>query len=128
MQDKVFDAQNQIILNLADKESCIIVGRCSNFILRHNKHHVSIYIYAPVEDRVKNCIESLGMDAVTARKMISKVDRARDSYNMMYTRRHPGDKADTDILINSSVLGVDGTAKMLATLVIEKFGSGSQKS
>lgn len=121
-QDEVFDAQRKIINRLADRESCIIVGRCSDYILREHKRHINIFIYAPYEERLKNSIESLGMDEKTARKMINEVDRARDSYHMHYAKYFPNDMQHADIMLNSSLLGVTGSAISLAQIVKHKFG------
>ena len=54
LQDKLFEAQENIIKFLAERESCIIVGRCSDFILADETNLLRIYIYAPYEERVKN--------------------------------------------------------------------------
>lgn len=122
VQDRLFDAQQKIILNLADKNSCIIVGRCSDYILRNEKRHISIYIYAPYEQRLKNCIETLGMDERTARKMINEVDRARDSYHIHYAKYFPNDLEHVNVMLDSSLLGITGSASSLVEIVKHKFG------
>lgn len=76
-QDDIFKAQENIIKFLADKESCIIVGRCSDFILEEKENAMHIYIYAPFEDRVEHCVKDLNIDISEARKMIVAVDEAR---------------------------------------------------
>lgn len=121
-QHEVFNAQQEIILDLADKGSCIIVGRCADRILENVKNHIRIYIYAPYEDRMSNCIESLKMNDVEARRMIREVDKARDAYHRHYAGYAPEDVNYKDLLINSSLLGVEGTAQYLAELIREKFG------
>ena len=121
-QDEIFEAQQNIIKFLADEETCIIVGRCSDFILSEMENAIHIYIYAPYEKRVENCVNDLKMDVKEARKMIVDVDEARDSYHMHYAGYYPDDKLHKDILIDSSVLGVDGTAEYLVDLIKRKFG------
>lgn len=121
-QHEVFNAQQEIILDLADKGSCIIVGRCADRILENVRNHIRIYIYAPYEDRMRNCIESLKMNDVEARRMIREVDKARDAYHRHYAGYAPEDVNYKDLLVNSSMLGVEGTAQYLAELVREKFG------
>ena len=120
-QDDIFDAQQNIIRFLAEKSSCVIVGRCSDFILSEMDNVMNIFIYAPYPDRVENCVNSMGLEIDEARKMIVAVDEARDSYHMNYAGYKPGDINHCDILINSSLLGVENTAKYLAELVREKF-------
>jgi len=121
-QDKIYETQRKIIASIADREDCIIVGRCSDYVLRNHPHHIRVYIYSSYDKRYKNCIENLHMDAETARKMIQEVDQAREAYHLRYAGYVPGDFAHNDIMIDSSLLGVDGTAKYLAFLIKEKFG------
>lgn len=123
-QDAIFDAQKKIITNLADKENCIIVGRCSEYILKTHPRKISIFIYAPYEQRLKNCIENLHMTKDTAQKMITDVDKARDAYHMRFTRYLPSSINANDIMINSSFLGIDGTAEYLADYVKQKLSTG----
>lgn len=120
-QDKIFLTQSRIIQTLAEKENCIIVGRCSEYILRDKPNLLSIFIYAPLADRLENCVDSLHMDAKTARKMIANVDKARDAYHKRYANYLPSDINHQDILINSATLGVDGTAEVLAEIIRKRF-------
>lgn len=120
-QDKIFEAQKNIIKFLAEKENCIIVGRCSDFILSEMENAAHIYIYAPYEVRVENCVKDLNLEITEARKMIVAVDEARDSYHMQYAGYLPDDKNHKDIMIDSSFLGVDGTADYLVEAVKRKF-------
>ena len=79
MQNIIFDVQKELIKELAGKSSCILVGRCSDAILETNKNNMNIYVYAPVEKRLENCIQRLEMSETEARRTISDVDRARDA-------------------------------------------------
>ena len=121
-QDAIFEAQQNIIQFLAEKETCIIVGRCSDFILEEMKNAMHIYIYAPYDARVQQSVDNLKMDIQEARQMIVDVDEARDSYHMHYAGYLPDDKNHKDILIDSSFLGVEKTAQYLAEAVRQKFG------
>lgn len=122
-QDELFAEQRKIILDLADAKSCIIVGRCSDYTLRSTKNLVRIFIYAPYEDRLRNCVDRLKMDEDAAKNMIRDVDRARDAYQLKYAHYLPGDFHHNDLLINSSVLGIEGTAQYLTELILKKFAS-----
>ena len=120
-QDKIFYAQQNIIRFLAEKETCVIVGRCSDFTLREMENAMHVYIYAQYSARLKHCIEDLGLEENEARKMIADVDKARDSYHMNYAGFLPNDERHKDILIDSSFLGVEGTAQYLADAVRRKY-------
>ena len=80
-----------------------------------------IYIYASFEARLKHCIEDLNMDETEARRMMKSVDEARDSYHMQYAGYLPDDKRHKDIMIDSSLFGVEETAEFLAEAVKRKF-------
>lgn len=121
-QDKIFEAQQNIIKFLAEKETCIIVGRCADFTLSEMENAIHIYIYASYEARLEHCIKDLGMEEMEARKMMAAVDKARESYHMNFAGYAPDDKSHKDILIDSSLLGVEGTAEYLVDLVKKKFG------
>ena len=122
-QDEIFEAQENIIKFLAERESCIIVGRCSDFILSDVENAIHIYIYASYEARLKHCIEDLHMEESEARSMMKSVDEARNSYHMQYAGYLPDDRRHKDILIDSSLFGVEGTAEFLAEAVQKKFGA-----
>ncbi len=121
VQQDIFESQRRIIANLADKENCIIVGRCSDYILRNHPNIMRIFIYAPTEIRYKNCVENLNMKPENARKMIAEVDKARDAYHMHFAKYLPSDVNHNDIMINSSFLGIDGTAAYLVDLVKQRL-------
>ncbi len=121
-QDAIFNEQTKIIRDLAEKDSCIIVGRCSDFILGNEKNCLRIYVYAPYEERYRNCVDILRMDQESAKKMINKVDKARKAYHVHYAGYDPNDQENQDVLINSGVLGINGTAECLAQMVKIRFG------
>lgn len=121
MQQEIFDTQRRIIATIADRENCIIVGRCSDYILRNHPRLMRVFIYAPADIRYQNCIENLHMRPEAAKKMIADVDKARAAYHMHFAGYLPSDFNHNDLMINSNSLGVEGTAKYLAELIKYKF-------
>lgn len=121
VQDKIFDTTAKIIRELAEKESCIMVGRCADAILGDNPNNINIFIYAPYEERVVNCVNELGMDPKQAKKMIHDVDRARDAFHIRYAKYKPNDINHMDIMVNSGMMGVRGTAEYLCEIITKKF-------
>lgn len=121
MQDKVFEIQKELINEIAEKESCIMVGRCSDYILRDHPKSLHIYLYASYEERVVNCVNSLYMTPDEARKMIKSVDAARASYHKHYAGYLPGDKNHYHLQFNTALLGVDGTAEVIAEIAKKTF-------
>ena len=122
IQDIIFDVQKDIILGLARKSSCILVGRCSDYLLEHEKNNINIFIYAPYGKRLENCIKTLGMTESEAKRMITSVDRARITYHKKYAGFLPNDPEHKHRMIDSSLLGVTGTAALIADMVRKLYG------
>lgn len=121
IQDEIFKTQSKIINEISEKESCIIVGRCSDYVLQERKNSIHIFIYAPIEERLRNCVDVLHMTPEDAKKTIKEVDKARESYHMHYAKFSPSDYRYKDIMINSSLLGIEGTAQHLVNIIKEKY-------
>lgn len=121
LKDEIFLVQKNIIEDLANKGSCIIVGRCAGSILADRPNHLGVYIYAPYRERFKSCTQRLGMDEATAQKMIREVDRSRELYHRHYCPEVKDPFTDHDIMLDSSFFGVEGSAKLLAHIARERF-------
>ena len=80
-----------------------------------------VFIYAPKEARIRNCVEQLHMDREQAYKMCADVDRARARYHERYAGYPVMDPEHFDVMMNSDLLGVSGTAAALADLARRKF-------
>ena len=120
-QNMIFDAQRKIIRRMADDESCIIVGRCSDFVLEEYKNVIRFFIYAPYEVRVRNCVEELQIKESAARRLVTKKDEEHKSYQLNYAGYLPESIHHKDLSVNSAVFGVEGTAQLLAQAVRERF-------
>ncbi|MCD8230444.1 MAG: cytidylate kinase-like family protein [Clostridiales bacterium] len=123
-QEKIFETQKNLIEFLAEKDTCVIVGRCADFVLSDMENAAHIYIYASYDARLKHCIEDLGMEENEARRMIASVDKAREAYHLNFAGYKPDDKRFKDLMIDSSFLGVEGTADFLVDVIRKKFGLG----
>ncbi len=121
LKDDIFNTQTSIIKDFAKRESCIIVGRCGDYVCRDHPNKLSIYVYAPYEARLDNCVSKLGMDEKTARRMIKEVDAARENYHRMYVPGYTNPFDNRDICIDSSRFGVDATAEILSDIVRERL-------
>ena len=112
---------SDFIKKISQREDAVIVGRCADYILESAKNHLRVYIYASYDQRLKNCVETLKMTEESAKRMIREVDKARDAYHRHYAGYAPADVNYKDILIDSGMLGVEGTAQYLAELVRKRF-------
>lgn len=125
-QQAIFDVQSHIITDLAAKESCIIVGRCADYVLANDPNAIHVYIYAPYADRLANCVGALGMEKTEAKRMIAEVDKARNSYHKFFAKYSPKDPEHKHIIINSALLEVEGTAQALAAIARVKFADDKE--
>ena len=110
---QVVSAQFDTIRRIAEKEDCIFVGRCADYVLRDRKDLVSVFVLGDMEERLKCLARRQGLDEATARKKIKEVDKDRSSFYKYYSDQVWGDAQNYDLCINSSKLGVDGTVKVI---------------
>ncbi|RKM58361.1 cytidylate kinase-like family protein [Butyrivibrio sp. X503] len=122
MQEELFQIQSNIIKDIAAMESCIIVGRCGDYCLRHVDRVLDVYVYASFEKRLENCKSILGMDEKTARSMIQDVDKARENYRRKYCKDMAGVFDNRDICIDSGKFGAEATAEILCGIARSVFG------
>ena len=124
ISQKVFLAQFDTIKKVADEGPCVIVGRCADYALDGRDNVINLFIYADEDFKIRRVMDIYDLDENKARDMINKKDKQRQSYYNYYTNRKWG-KADTyDLCINSSVLGIDGSVKLIKQFV-EDFESKS---
>ena len=102
-KDKIFAAESKVIMELADKGKCVIIGRCSDYLLRNDNRVLKVFFTAPIESRIKRVMERLGVDYGDAQRKIRKVDKQRADNYRYYTGRIWGTAANFDITINTDM-------------------------
>lgn len=112
--DKLFIAQSEVIRNIANNKSSVIIGRCSNYILAQEKNLLRVFIYADLDSRIERVCRRHEIDRKKAEDLIAKTDKKRANYYNFYTGEKWGKFENYDLLINSTLLGIDGTAEMIA--------------
>lgn len=110
---KVFLAQFDAIKKITDEGSCILVGRCADYALSDYENAIHIFIYADLEARIRRIARIYNLSDAKAKELILKTDKKRASYYNYYTNKTWGDAKGYDLCINSSKLGVEGTAKAI---------------
>lgn len=116
--DKLFEYQSKIIRNLAETESCVIVGKCADYVLRGNPRVVSVYIEAPRDFCLKRTMEKMGVTEEVAAATISQTDKFRADYYQYYTGgNYWTNPVNYDITLNSEKVGIDGCVKMVKHLL-----------
>lgn len=119
--DSIFKIQSDVIRMIADNGPAIFIGRCADYILRE-LGCIDVFITAPDEVRVKRISERLGISADEAESLMKKKDSARESYYNYFTFGHWGVASNYDMCIDSSILGIEGTADFII-----EFGRRSGK-
>ena len=117
---KVFLAQFDTIKKIADEGPCVIVGRCADYALADNSNSLHIFIYADEETKTKRIMKKYELSETKAKDMCIKKDKQRQSYYNYYSSKKWGRADSYDLCINSSVLGVEGTVKLI-TQYVEDF-------
>ena len=122
LSNRVIDAQFQAINDFANKSSCVIVGRSSDYILRNRDDVLNVFIYAPQEDEIAAVMKEKGIKNMRkAKEEWESVDKAQHARHEYITGKKRGDRHTRDMLINSSILGWDGTADMIIDMIDRKF-------
>ena len=112
--DTLFEYQKKIIENLADTESCVIVGKCADWVLRGRDNVVSIYIEAPRDFCIKRTMEHMGVTEETANATIEHTDKYRADYYKYYTHgNYWTNPVNYDLTLNSEKVGVDNCVKVI---------------
>ena len=110
--NELFKIQSEVIKGIADKGPAIFVGRCSNYILRDRKC-LDVFISAPLEARVKRVMGRTGLDEEEASNRVERRDRVRQTYYNFFTFGNWGAASDYDLCLDSSILGIEGTADFI---------------
>ncbi|MBQ7772370.1 MAG: cytidylate kinase-like family protein [Bacteroidales bacterium] len=114
MSDKgLFKMQSETIRNIAAQGSAIIVGRCSDYILRDMEGVLDVFLTSSAEIRAKRVAERLGISVEKAADMIEHKDRSREDYYNYYTFGNWGVASTYDLCLDSSILGIEGTADFI---------------
>lgn len=112
--DVLFDYQKKIIENLADTESCVIVGKCADWVLRGRDNVVSVYVEAPRDFCVKRTMENMGVTEETANATIEHTDKYRADYYKYYTKgKSWTNPINYDMTLNSERIGIDGCVEVI---------------
>ena len=114
---KVFLAQFDTIKKIADEGPCILVGRCADYALEEYDNVLSVFIHADMDARIRRIARIYDLTDAKAKDMIIKTDKKRSSYYNYYSNKRWGDVDSYDMCLNSSMLGIEGTAEAIEKLV-----------
>jgi cytidylate kinase len=120
--EKAINAQAQVIHEIADrKESCIMFGRCSDYILREYPNVLNFFFYAPLDWKISHIARTYELTAKNAEKMIKRIDKQRHNYYKYVTGKNRGDRSGKHVMLDVSVYGVEGSVELLTEAVRIRF-------
>lgn len=124
---KVFLAQFDAIKKIAEEGPCILVGRCADYALEEFDNVLSVFIHAKMEARIRRIARIYNLTDAKAKEMIQKTDKTRSSYYNYYTNKKWSDAESYDVCLDSSLLGIEGTAEAIKQLVAIKESGRDKK-
>ena len=113
MNHKIFLAQFEAIKKLASEGPCVMVGRCADYALADNPDCFSVFVHANLDWRINRIAQKYNKNAKEAKDMINKTDKSRSSYYNYYTNKKWRSADSYSLCLDSSKLGIDGTAKAI---------------
>ena len=120
LNHKIFLAQFDAIKNIAKEGPCVIVGRCADYALAEDPNRLSLFISAPMEDRIARVAKRQKVTPEEAKTLIQKTDKRRAAYCEYYASKKWGAVDAYDFCLNSSALGLGGTVELIQTIVAHK--------
>ena len=111
-EDILFEMQSQVILELARQGPCIIVGRCADYILRDDPRRLSVFVHAPLDERVRRAREEYGVQEPNRESFVLRQDKARASYYNYFATGKWGQSREYDLCVSSHM----GIAAAVATI------------
>ena len=120
--ETLFKIQSDVIRDLAEKQSCIFVGRCADYVLKDHPHCLNLFVSADIDDRIKRIAEKENLPENKAKELIEKTDKKRASYYNYYSNKVWGAASSYHLCINSSFLGIDESVDFIKEFAEKKFG------
>lgn len=117
VNDKLYILQHKIIRKIAEEGSCVIVGRCADYVLRDHDECVNIFFYANMEYRRQEAVKKHGIDENRAEHIISKTDKSRANYYSFYSGQKWGAAENYDLCIDTSKLSEDKIVDLIVEYI-----------
>ncbi len=118
--DTIFLAEAKAIKEIAKKGSCVIIGRCADYVLKEEKNVFRIFLYSDSKHKVERSIKYYGLDKKIAKKEIDKINKAREKHYEYYTNRKWKDASNYDLSLNVDILGVEKSAELIEKILKER--------
>lgn len=120
--DNLFNYQAKIIKELAEEESCVLIGRCADYILKDYDNVLSVFVHAPKEFCMQEAAKKINLSGKDLEKFIAKTDKRRADYYKYYTGREWTDARNYDLCLDSSKLGFERCVEEICSYMNVRFG------
>ena len=117
-EDTIWNFQTKFIKEHAEKEPCVIIGRCADYILRNRPDVLRVFIHADMEERIKRITEVYKINDSAPEKLLHQKDKRRAAYYQFYTDIKWGDTKNFHITLDSSAFGIEKCVQILKTLYL----------
>lgn len=121
MLRKIYEYQSRLIESYARESGGIFIGRCSDYILKDFPNHLSVFFYAPIGVRVNYLMNKYGLNLDSTKTLIERLDQSRHNYYKYFTKENRGDRHNKQLFLDSSLLGVFGSAELLKMIIDRKY-------
>ena len=113
LNERFFLAQFDTIRRIADEGSCVIVGRCADYVLRGMPEATNVFIYAEEADKIKRAVQEYGVPEDSVKKLMKDTDKARANYYSYHTGRKCGDHVNYNLSIDSGYIEIEDIVDLI---------------
>ena len=118
--DKLFESESKVIEDIAKKESCVIIGRCADYVLRKDKHVVKIFLYSDMKSKINRSVKYYGLNQNNAEREITKINKQRAKHYNHFTGGIWNSLDNYDVAINVDKFGVENSAEMIKDMILNQ--------
>ena len=119
--DELFIKESELIKEIANKESCVIIGRCADFILKDRDNVLKIFVSSSMDDKIKRATSFYGLNKSKAEKEISRINKLRANHYKYYTDKEWNNPSNYDICINSDAIGIEEAVELISNLATKEL-------
>lgn len=120
LNEKIFLVQSQVIRDVAEKGSCVIIGRCADYVLKDDPDCINVFIHADKEDKIRRVTEEYQLPAKNIEYTIAKTDKRRANYYSYFSNQKWGQADNYELILNTSKIGIDNAAEVIKTYITLK--------
>jgi len=118
--DEIGKKQFETIRKIAELESCVMIGRCGNYIFKENDNATNVFIHADIKKRIQRVTEIYKNDTKDIKSLIESTDKQRAAFHNYYTDEDWGDSRNYQLTIDSGKIGIDASVELISDFIEKK--------